>query len=387
MSAFPAVAPRTDRRRALRPAYVVVALAASFLGQSAAATETKGWVVSWLGQAMYSQDGDCPDGINPRWKEQRLRVLADLGYTKKEIDDLVNEQLAGKSGGRIGPLIVNRGRLNGEPVNAYLYPSAVVDPKLHAMGGKYAYGFDLDGKGPNSPHAFEDPETHEKGVDHELARAFGCMPQFRGSLTITPGNWAWTWSQLKDNQPAWVITLTGEDLSKDGDVTIAIDRAIEFLRSNSDGNTRFDMTYRVDPDPRSQNVYLGKIKNGVVILREPGTKSIHLLQDPQVAPEFRMSNVQMRLKRNPDRTLEVMLGGYQPWADLYFSFASGAAGNETAQTGDIPGLYYLMKKYADAAADPRTGQNTAISATYYLTAVPAFVRPAGADKDGKVAAR
>jgi hypothetical protein len=35
-----------------------------------------------------------------------------------------------------------------------------------------------------------------------------------------------------------------------------------------------------------------------------------------------------------------------------------------------------MRKHADADPDPVTGQNMSISATYYLTAVPAFAAPA-----------
>jgi hypothetical protein len=42
---------------------------------------------------------------------------------------------------------------------------------------------------------------------------------------------------------------------------------------------------------------------------------------------------------------------------------------------DIPGVYYLMKRYADARPDAR-GQNQAISAAYRIEAVPVFVVPA-----------
>jgi len=49
---------------------------------------------------------------------------------------------------------------------------------------------------------------------------------------------------------------------------------------------------------------------------------------------------------------------------------------EVCITGDIPGIYHLLKKSADADPDPRTGQNASISASYYLESVPAFVLPA-----------
>ncbi|MHB1204355.1 MAG: hypothetical protein ACYCZX_02220 [Rhodospirillaceae bacterium] len=349
-------------------------------GAHAAAAESRTYVRSWFGQAMYSEENDCPGGVNPPWSEQRLKDLADLGYSGAEIEQMVKDELAGGNNrGRINQIISMRGRVNGEPVNPYSFPATVVDPKLHAGGGRYAYGFNLDGRGAATKNGFEDPETHDKGVNNELARALGCMREFRGTLTSSPLYWDWTWGQLKDNEPAWLITIAGDDLGKDGDVTVTIDRALEHLKANTDGSARRDATYRVDPDPRSHQVYRGQLKNGVVNVAGPG---IRMLQDPLVAMEFRMQNVRMRLKLKDDRTLETMIGGYQPWADLYYSFAGGGAGNESASTGDMPGIFYLFRKFADADPD-ETGQNASISATYYLQAIPAFVVPVAAPKMAK----
>jgi hypothetical protein len=344
--------------------------------------ETRGYAVSWLAQAMNAQDGDCPGGVNPPWSEQRLKDLADLGYTPQQIQEMVKQELSGKREGTIDEIIAMRGRINGQPANPYTYPNTVIDPKLHSVVAKYGYGFNLDGKGAASPNGFEDPETHEKGVNNELARALGCMREFRGSLTVAPLYWEWTWGQLKETQPAWLVTITGEDLSKDGDVTVTFDRALEHLRHNSDGSARNDMTYRIDPDPRWHNAYRATIRNGQIVLKEPGATGIRLMQDPLVAMEFRLSKVHMRLRLKADRTLTAMVGGYQPWSDLYYSFAGGGAANESASTGDMPGIYYLFKKFADADPDPITGQNASISATYYMQAVPAFVVAAETSESG-----
>ena len=46
---------------------------------------------------------------------------------------------------------------------------------------------------------------------------------------------------------------------------------------------------------------------------------------------------------------------------------------------DIPGVYYALKRLADGMPDA-SGQNTAISAAYYLEAVPAYVL----ERSGKV---
>ena len=92
------------------------------------------------------------------------------------------------------------------------------------------------------------------------------MRSFRGSLAGRPTYWAWAWGQLKDSQPAWLITISSAGpRPSDGDVTVTFDRALEHLRSNVDGSPRADSTYRIDTDPRSHNVVHGQIKGGVIL--------------------------------------------------------------------------------------------------------------------------
>jgi hypothetical protein len=133
------------------------------------------------------------------------------------------------------------------------------------------------------------------------------------------------------------------------------------------------MAYRIDPDARSHNTFKGEIKKGVVTITEHG--NLRLLQNPLVEPELRMSNVHFRLELKGNRGARGFLGGYQPWHPIYWGLAGLSFGGEQQVTGDIPGFYYLMKRYADADPDPVTGQNRAISVTYYIEAVPAFVAP------------
>ncbi|MHB1207007.1 MAG: hypothetical protein ACYCZX_15665 [Rhodospirillaceae bacterium] len=344
------------------------ALSIAFAGQAAA--ETRSYVVSWFGQATNSEEKDCPGGPNPGVQLQYLKNLADLGYSSKQIEEMVKKSQSGEGGGEMFDALRFRGRMDGKPVSPYIYPATTVDPKWKAITGKYAYGFNLDGRGESARNGFEDPETHEKGVNNELYRALGCYISMRGSLSGRPTYWAWAWGQLKDSQPAWLITLEGADLGKDGDVTVTFDRALEHLKSNVDGSPRADATYRIDSDFRSHNSFRGRIKNGVVTISDHG--DFRMLQNPLVAPEFKLSKTHLRMHLKQDGTLDAFIGGYQPWSDLYFSFASGGIGIEQCVTGDIPGLYWLMPKHADADPDPKTGQNTTISATYYMEGVPAF---------------
>jgi hypothetical protein len=344
----------------------------------AQAAESKTFVVGWFSEATYSQEEDCVGGINPGIDQQYLKNLGDLGYTPAQIEEMAKTELdGGENGGKVRGIMTSRARVDGKPANPYAYPAFVVDPKLKASVSKKAYGFNLDGKGMEAANAAEDPETHEKGVDNEFSRALGCMRSFRGSLEGRPTYFAWAWGQLKDSMPAWLVTISGESLSKDGDVTVTFDRALEHLRSNADGSPRADATYRVDPDPRSHNVVHGKLKGNVLTFEK--SFDFRMLQNPLVAPmEFKLSRAQLRMKLKDDGSIDGIIGGYLPWSDFYVGLGVQGPGTEYCIAGDIPGIYYLLKKHADADPDPKTGQNMSISAAYYLEAVPAFV--AQADK-------
>ena len=352
--------------------YISAALGAAALTMSLsapAAAETRSYVVSWFSLATNSDEKDCPGGPNPGVQLQYLKSLADLGYNSKQIEEMVKKSQNG-DGAEMFDALRNRGRMDGKPVSPYIYPATTKDPQWKAITGKQAFGFNLDGKGEATRNGFEDPQTREKGVNNELYRALGCYISMRGSLSGRPTYWAWAWGQLKDSQPAWLITIDGADLSKDGPVTVTFDRALEHLKSNVDGSPRADATYRIDSDPRSHNSYAAQIKDGMVTITEH--TDFRMLQNPLVAPEVKLSKTHLRMKLKDDGTLDAFLGGYQPWSDLYFSFGSGGIGIEQCVTGDVPGLYWMMRKHADADPDPKTGQNTTISATYYMEGVQAF---------------
>ena len=348
----------------------------------ALAAESRTFVVGWFSEATYSQDNDCTGGINPGIDQQYLKDLADLGYTPQQVEEMAKKELdGGENGGEIRRLMTSRARIDGKPANPYAYPAFVKDPELKAVTGKLAYGFNLDGKaGPNS---FEDPETHQTGVDNEFARALGCMRSFRGSLSGRPTYFAWAFGQLKDSQPAWLVTISGDSLTKaspeERDVTVTFDRALEHLRSNIDGTPRADSTYRIDTDPRSHNVLHGKLKGDSLTFDQ--AFDFHMMQNPLIAPaEFTLSRAHLRLKMKPDGSITGIVGGYLPWSDFYLGLGVQGPGTEVCISGDIPGIYYLLKKHADADPDPKTGQNMSISAAYYLEAVPAFIAPEGAKR-------
>src|SRR5690606_25243689 len=79
----------------------------------------------------------------------------------------------------------------------------------------------------------------------------------------------------------------------------------------------------------------------------------------------------LRMELKSDGGMSGMLGGYQSWREMYFGIGSSGT-REACITGDIPGIFYLLRRHADGDPDPETNENTTISTTYYLEAVPAM---------------
>jgi hypothetical protein len=346
--------------------------------QAAHAAETKNFVVSWFHAATNSEDGDCSKGLNPNVPEYYTEAMKVLGHSPEVAAEMVKKGYLGATDAtpEFRGIIQMRGRLNGQPVNVYENPATVPDSRLHEVDGKYAYGFNLDGKGAASPLSYEDPETHEKGVNNNYNRAIGCTLTQRAKLPDRPSYQAYVWDNLRENMPAWIFSVTGENLSKDGPVTITFDRSLDHLTRDALGNIMHDLTLRIDPSTRTHHVMRGEIKSGVLTITEPG--DYYMLGDISFYSALDMKKTHMRLKLNQDGTAEGFIGGYTSWQELYWMFGNGGQVVEMCCGVDMPGLYHQLKRLADADPDPATGQNTRISATFRIEAVPALLVPAAA---------
>lgn len=351
--------------------------ASGVLAAPCLAAESRSYVVNWFHVATYAQDDDCPKGLNLAQRPLYVRILKDLGYNGPDIERILDGipddggvDARGRQAREIGTY---RGRIDGKEVDVYAHPYSVPDPKIKLAMGKYANGFNLDGKPAKSPESSIDPDTHESGIDNQLRRVMGCSVQFHAKLPDRPGFPSNEWDLSRDTMPAWLMTITGEDLSKDGDVTITFDRALEPIQRDANGAVLPDVSFRADPDAHAHSIAYGKINGGVLRVTEP----FHFEQTAEVVvvPDFQMDQAQLRLTFNPDRSLEGYLGGYQPWVQIYFQFAHLASGTEISYGTDLPGMYYALKRLADFDPDPKNGENRAISATYRMELLPAFVVP------------
>jgi len=346
-------------------------------GGSVFASDTRGFVVSWFYPSSYSQDGDCPGGLNPSVEGNFVRILKEMGKSPKEI-----EAITAKGNGAMMMMMPKRGMIDGNPVNVYVNPESVPDPHAHTVAGHVSLGFNLDGKvGAND---FVDPETGERGVDNAIFRAMGCFTPHRAIPPDRPSFEAAAWDMVRDAVPALLVEVSGiDDQMNDDDVQVAFYQALEpIVRNATTGNPEADRTFRIDPNPRLQNVTRGKIKNGVLSV-EPF--DLNLIFDPMWVPEFHFKNVHLRMKLQPDGQLTGSMGAYHDWKAIYWGAAVVGIFAETVVSYDMPSVYYALKKLADAGPDPKTGQNSLISGTWGIEAVPAFlVHPNEHAPDAKI---
>ena len=335
----------------------------------ALSAETKTYVVDWFYMANYFGDkSDCPKGLNPSSVEFYRRDFLAMGKPKEEVDRLL-DGFPGPGSGPWSPVAIIRG--NGKD-NVYENPATETDPGNFPIEGHFAYGFNLDGRGAASPNSFEDPETHEKGINNELYRTVGCIRSYRpNGPGLRPVFSEYVWDILRDRMPAWLVTVT-----RDGDgATVTFDRALTTVTRDATGaHPRANMTYQADSNPRAHHVVHGKFINDVLVT-EPA--DINFMGDDfGLASDLSFRGARMRFKMNPDGSLKGIIGGYQRWVHTYFAVASRGFSNEYVHSQDSASMYYALKRAADANPDPKTGENRDISAAYAMEAIPAMITPA-----------
>jgi hypothetical protein len=257
-----------------------------------------------------------------------------------------------------------RGSIDGKPASVTTFPQSYPDPHIETAVGRYAYGFDLDGAA--GPQSFEDPETHQIGVDNQMWRVLGCFANYWVRRPVIPYNESIVWDTAMDSMPAWLMSITGDDLSKDGPVTVTFDRALNILMRDARGAVLPGSSYTIDDDPRSHSVFKGELVNGVVTV---GPADFFMQGESQFYSVLRLSKARLRVYLKPDGNVYGVLGGYQPWLDYYHYLAIRGEGDGLV---DLPGVYNAMKRLADANPDPETGENRDISAAYYIEAAPVF---------------
>lgn len=344
------------------PVFAITLFTGLTLGPTSTHAETIGYVISTFHTATYGDPKQCPKGGNGASIDIDRRVLGKLGYSRDEINYILQEE-KDRAGRPRRELSILRGA-GGTPVDPFNDPASAEDPRIEIVSGRYAPGFNLDGR---SESGFEDPYTREQGIDNQLFRALGCFQAYNVSLPVKPFYEDVMWDTMIDTMPAWVLTISGENLRADGDVTVTFDRSLQHVRRNAAGGALFDATYVLENNSRSHAVFRGTIKDDVLTL-QPGT--LRLEGEAPILTELHLQRMQLRLKFEDDGTLAGFVGGYQPWMDFFYMVSSAGEINIGL---DIPGVYYAFKALADYDPDPKAAQKMWISSAYRVIAVPAYL--------------
>jgi hypothetical protein len=319
------------------------------LASSPARSETRGYLISWFAVATNNPDFavNCPQAAKD---PERVQFVAVGDAQRRRKETAVVE---------------------GKPAPALDYPEATPDPQIETVVGKYAYGFDLGGSAANK---FIDPDTHQP-VDDQLWRAVGCTSAFQATPPVLPYSETAPWGTMLDTSPGYAVQISGADLSKDGPVTVTLDRTLRHPERDASGNIRSGVSYVLDPSSRSHNVLAGEIKDGILTIKPA---YLYLTGDMPFYSQIDLQNAHMRIHSETGGKIVGYWGGYTDWHAWIYTFTARPAGG-----ADNIGLYWSLKKLADADPDPATGQNQKISVTWRLEAVPAFL---ATDRDGKVVA-
>jgi hypothetical protein len=338
---------------------------------AANAAESRSYVVSSLIPAANFQDADCPGGKAPDSEQSWRQGLSSVGLPQKEVDDLLELAMDGRQA-RTDDALTHRGMIDGARVNVYVHPRSVPNPAVVYSASKRTYGFNLNGVVETGADAFEDPETKEAGVDNQWARATGCINPLTSPASASPASFAFAW-KVQQQAAAMIMTITAEDFSKDGPATLSFSKSFDTVSSDANSGVRSYSTFRPDPDPRWKGSFEGHIKDGV--FTSDGAEVLSMKTVPfYMAGQLVLKAARMRLDlRSPQ--LKGYVAGYEDWKDLYSMFGMWGLNAETLNVV-LPQLYQVLSEKADFDPDPVTGKNRAISITYRLEAVPAFIVPA-----------
>lgn len=331
-------------------------------GGNALKNGTIGYVMTHKYWSVYETEGaktECPQGFNDGPREQFKKLFSD---GKKR--SIVEAQL----------------KREGEQWHPTTTPESL---PFYEAQGKISYGLNLDGKvGPND---FDSPEG-EKGIDNQMYRVIGCIGHYRTMGTI---NHFENLFMRSYDDARILIELTGvDDLTNDDDVTVTTYRGNDGLLQDATGESFIPGgTQRIDMRWGKEFIeqVKGKIVDGVLT-----TQPIDRIMLPW-GVTFNTSGYQvfrgMQLKlKLTQQGAEGLIGGYVD-VDAFTHHLNTSWSTHHHSYGQLssPTQYRALHRLADGYPDPKTGANTAISASVKTKFVQVYIQHP--DKDQTLTAK
>ena len=341
--------------RALAVGFAALGMSAASLADTEALAPrngTIGYVLTNLYWSMYQTPDakqECPNGFNDGPREQYDVLFPNNGKKRTLVDTQLKLE-----------------------VETWL-PTTEPDPfTFHEVRGPLSYGLNLDGK--VGPEDFKHPDG-TPGIDNELYRALGCIIGFRG-----PDGVEYIFEDkaiASDRYNRLMVELTGvDDLENDPDVTVTIYRGMDRLLTNASGNKIVPGgSQRIDtrwgrPLMRQTT---GRIENGV-LTTEPLADLVIPWQNLSVPTTQIIRDMRLQLKVTPTGA-EGLIAGYAD-VDVWYKQLIRNDSTHHLSNGQISGisLYKALRRLADAYPDPKSGANTAISASLDAKFTQVFIQ-------------
>ena len=298
----------------------------------------------------------------------------------KGLDPAVRDDLT--NGGEIEPVSASRRAMsalrgpNGEDV--CWNPTIIQDPPMKTVEGSISFGMNLDGREDDEAtpqscgHSNFTSPTGQPGIDNQMYRLLGCVFGWRDSGYVeTNAN-----GELRDtSQGVILIEISGvDDKQNDDNVVVRMHRANDILPKDSRGNILPHASFRIHNVPGYGTPADGKIVDGV-LTTDPIDAFLPNYSN-LAHTEIHMKGMRIELDMNAEENrAKGYIAGYRDFDNFWDYFRRGEYLSVTGQFS-CPALYVAAKELADGYPDPETGECTALSSSYTIEAVPAFVIPA-----------
>ncbi len=339
------------------------------MAAGAVKSRTLGFVVRDWFTAVYNSKfvDECPEGLAASNDEVWWRSLSRSDRARLTNNGLTQQLNRMPTAMRRGP--------NGE--NVCLSPTAVTDPPMRIVEGRYSYGVDLDGNADGRatsktcPHEnFTHPDG-TAGIDNQLYRLIGCVYGFRkGGLPELNAHEGRGTSGLGMT----LLEISGvTDPRNSPQVTVTFYRSVNQFALDGSGRPLPFSSYNIDQSggrPRYGDSLKGTIRNGVLTTERGDVRLPFYGNYNFMHPAIRDMGLRLEIAAD-GATAKGMVTGYYN-TDEFLYYVGGMVGHTS--TGDnCPAMHVAAHQLADGYPDPATGQCTHLSAAFDVTAYAAFV--------------
>ena len=339
--------------------FILLSVCASPVALAASGGATIGLVLTEWRHALHETPGgkqECPDGFTVSEAMQHQAMDNSLERRKK-----------------FG-YFLNRGP-SGE--HAAFMPWMVEDPlpspELQTNTG---YGLNLDGTRNGEPTV--KTCAHDKffsplgePVDNQLARVVGCTKSWR-SGGFASEFFLQEIISFPHNRILFEIRGVDDELN-DPEVTVHIYKGKDGLLQGAGGSFPPFQNQRIDGRyTRYMHETRGQIVGGV-LTTDPIAKAWLPIYWVQTPAERLLRDMQLRLTLT-ETGAQGLLAGYED-LKMWWSAHSRGIGGSAGSVGPFSNAWYYRAahRYADGYPDPETGQCSAISAAYKISAVRALI--------------